>query len=156
MTGSVAPSLTPGERAYVVGIGALTRPQVAAAFGNGSGTFGTNGARVILDRPKVDPLAVSYLRGLGLSPSEIADWTAGMCSHEVKPTSCFAVFDRASAPTETVVSGGFDWTDAGIGAGATLGLLLLAIGLAFALVIISDGTRADLGTPSRRRGGCPR
>jgi hypothetical protein len=145
MTGSVAPWLTPAEREYVVGIGALTPTQIAAAFGSGSGTSGTNGPRVSLDRPKVDPLAVSYLRGRGLSPSEIADWTAGMCSHEVKPASCFAVFDRVSAPKETAVSGGFDWTDAGIGAGATLGLLLLAIGLAFTLVIIQRRHTGRLG-----------
>ena len=145
MTGSVAPWLTPAERQYVVGIGALTKAQMAAAFGSGHGTFGTNGTRVSLDRPKVDPLAVSYLRGLGLSPSEIADWTAGMCSHEVKPSSCFAVFDRVSAPKETVVSGDFDWTDAGIGAGATLGLLLLGIGLAFTLVVVQQRHAGRLG-----------
>ena len=91
---------------------------------------------------KVDPLAVSYLGSLGLSPGEITDWTVGVCSHEARPASCFAAFDRV-VPAQTVSSSGFDWADASIGAGATLGLLLLAIGLGFALVM--HGQRRQTG-----------
>ena len=32
----------------------------------------------------VDPLAVSYLRGQGLTPAEVTSWTTGDCSHETK------------------------------------------------------------------------
>ena len=43
--------------------------------------------------PDVDPLAVSYLTGYGLSPSEVGFWTLGACSHQVKARSCDAMFD---------------------------------------------------------------
>jgi hypothetical protein len=83
----------------------------------------------------VDPLAVSYLRSQGLTPSEVVDWTTGACSHEVKAASCFAVFDRNTSDVATAsTSTGFAWGDAGIGAAATLGIVLLAMGLGFTLI----------------------
>jgi len=81
-----------------------------------------------------DPLAVSMLTSMGLTPGEVNDWTVGVCSHEVRPASCFAAFQRPPAEVPSVTTGGFDWADAGIGAGATLGLVLLAVGLGFMLV----------------------
>src|SRR5215470_19151921 len=45
----------------------------------------------------VDPLAVSYLMGRGLSPSEVKSWTVGACSHASKPASCFSVLNGTSA-----------------------------------------------------------
>jgi hypothetical protein len=83
---------------------------------------------------KVDPLAVSYLRSRGLSPSEVKDWTVGACSHQVKPASCFAVFDRTGIQTQAATSGGFQWGDAGIGAGATGAIVLILAGVATFLV----------------------
>jgi hypothetical protein len=47
--------------------------------------------------PKVDPLAVGYLMGRGLSPSEVKSWTVGICSRANKPASCFAALDRTTA-----------------------------------------------------------
>jgi len=96
----------------------------------------TGGTIAVSTPPKVDPLAVSYLQSLGLTPSEIADWTTGACSHEVKAASCFAVFDRNSVPS-TTTSDGFAWGDAGIGAVATLGVILLVMGLGFTLIMRS-------------------
>jgi len=76
--------------------------------------------------PKVDPLAVSYLMGQGLSPSQVRSWTVGACSQQVKDASCFAMFpSQTAAPTQGVNSTGFQWDDAGIGAGFTLGIVLL-------------------------------
>ncbi len=37
--------------------------------------------------PKVDPLAVGYLIGQGLSPTEVTSWTTGACSHKAKAAS---------------------------------------------------------------------
>ena len=48
--------------------------------------------------PKVDPLAVSYLIGQGLSPSEVTSWTTGACSQQVKAASCYAMFKQTAAP----------------------------------------------------------
>ena len=50
--------------------------------------------------PKVDPLAVGYLMGLGLSPSEVQSWTTGACSQASKPASCFAALERTAAPAK--------------------------------------------------------
>ena len=47
--------------------------------------------------PKVDPLAVSYLIGQGLSPSEVTSWTTGACSQQVKAASCYAMFEQTAA-----------------------------------------------------------
>ena len=47
--------------------------------------------------PRVDPLAVGYLTGLGLSPAEVKSWTVGACSRANKPASCFAALDRTAA-----------------------------------------------------------
>ena len=92
-------------------------------------------------QPKVDPLAVSYVRGQGLSASQVRDWTVGACSHQAKPTGCYSAVERSAAPAEAVGSNGFDWADAGIGAGATLGMVLLLAGLGAALVISRQNRR---------------
>lgn len=96
--------------------------------------------------PKVDPLAVGYLMGRGLTPSEVRDWTTGACSHESKPASCFAALDRGSVAVSSATApssapAGFDWGDAGIGAGAGLGIALLLVGMGMAFVISRHNRR---------------
>jgi hypothetical protein len=113
----------PDDRAGVLGVGLATE------------------GHALRPQPKVDPLAVSWLTGQGLSPSEVRDWTVGACSNRVKPTRCYSAFatsagpERAAVPAQAGRSGGFHWGDAGIGAGATLGILLMlgALGAAFIL-----------------------
>jgi hypothetical protein len=92
--------------------------------------------------PKVDPLAVGYLIGQGLSPSEVTAWTTGICSHQAKDASCYAMF-RSAATSSTQVTGstGFQWGDAGIGAGFTLGIVLLIGGAAAGLFISRQNRR---------------
>jgi hypothetical protein len=92
--------------------------------------------------PKVDPLAVGYLIGYGLSPIQVTSWTTGACSHRAKAASCYAMFKPAwwsSATTSTTKhvtdSTGFQWGDAGIGAGLALGIVLLVGGAAAGLLI---------------------
>ncbi len=66
-----------------------------------------------------DPLAVSYLRNHGFP----------------------------QAPTQIVgTSAGFSWSDAGIGAGATLGLVLLLAGVGGALVITRQNRRRHVAS----------
>ena len=79
---------TPAQiRAWTVGAcSQASKP--AACFGP------SRGANLVDRSTKVDPLAVSYLTGRGLSPSEVRSWTVGACSHAVKAASCFAAFDR--------------------------------------------------------------
>ena len=79
-----------------------------------------------------------------MTSSEVADWTTGACSHDVKAASCYAVFDHSGTPAAST-SDGFAWGDAGIGAAATLGIVLLVMGLDFTLV-----------TRGRRQAGQPR
>jgi hypothetical protein len=88
------------------------------------------------DSSQVDPLAVSYLMGQGLSPSQVKSWTVGACSHQVKDASCYAMFPSQAAPTQVTSPRGFQWGDAGIGAGFALGIVLLA-GAAGAIVLTS-------------------
>jgi hypothetical protein len=85
--------------------------------------------------PKVDPLAVSYLMGQGLSPSQVQSWTVGACSRRVKDASCYAMLPSPAASMQVVPSAGFQWGDAGIGAGFTLGIVLLLGGAGAGLLI---------------------
>src|SRR5262245_53590530 len=48
--------------------------------------------------PKADPLAVGYLIGKGLSPSEVTSWTTGPCSYQAKAASCYAMLPWTTAP----------------------------------------------------------
>lgn len=100
----------------------------AACFGPSKGANLTNGGAV-----KVDPLAVSNLIGRGLSPSQVQSWTTGACSHANRDAACYAMFEPAAEPTVGYSSTGFSWSDAGIGAAATLGLVLLlgGVGIGF-------------------------
>ena len=63
------------------------------------GSTGWVPQRSTADRARtVDPLAVGYLIGQGLSPSEVTSWTTGACSHKVKARSCYAMLQRTVAP----------------------------------------------------------
>jgi hypothetical protein len=94
--------------------------------------------------PRVDPLAVSYLIGQGLSPSEVASWTTGACSQRVKDAACYAMFRPvASGSTQVTGSTGFQWGDAGIGAGFAAGIFLLLGGAGAALLIARQNRRHE-------------
>jgi hypothetical protein len=94
----------------------------------------------------------------------VRSWTVGACSQAVKAASCFAAFDRetpiatpagerivddywrdptpAAAPAGSIGrTGGFDWGDAGIGAGAALGIALLVGGTAAGLLLARQNRR---------------
>jgi hypothetical protein len=89
----------------------------------------------------VDPLAVGYLTGQGLSPSEVTSWTQGACSQPVKDAACFAMFRSPAVSTQISRSIGFQWGDAGIGAGFTLGALLLVGGVGAGLLVSRKNRR---------------
>jgi hypothetical protein len=99
----------------------------------------------------IDPLAVSVLRGLGWSASQVYDWTQGTCSYQDKPASCYLTPAEARLASERLaesmygsttipatptaaVAGGFNWGDAAIGAATTLGLVLILAGVGTLLV----------------------
>jgi hypothetical protein len=129
---------TPSQiHAWTVGV-CSHEAKPAACFGPSKGAVLTNGVT------KVDPFAVSYLTGLGLTSNEVTSWTVGACSHKAKDASCYAMLERASAtaaPTQFVRSIGFHWGDAGIGAGFTLGILLLLAGAAGVLISRQNRSR---------------
>lgn len=86
--------------------------------------------------PKVDPFAVSYLIGQGLTASQVTSWTVGACSHQTKAPACYAMLEPASTYSPQVAgSTGFQWGDAGIGAGFALGIVLLLAGAGAGLLI---------------------
>lgn len=103
--------------------------------------------RAVVSKP-IDPLAVSYLMGRGLSPSEIQAWTVGICSQAEKPAVCFAPFERTAATTtvatSVAASDGFNWGDAGIGAGAALGIALLLTGMGASLLVTRHNRRRQV------------
>ena len=95
----------------------------------------------------VDPLAVGLMAGYGLTPSEVLSWTAGACSHQVKNSSCYAMLDPtsvAAASTQVARSIGFQWDDAAIGAGATLGIVLLLGGAGAGLFLSRQNRRREV------------
>lgn len=60
----------------------------------------SRGANLTEAGATVDPLAVSYLLGQGLTPSEAASWTVGECSRKVKDASCYAMFGSPAATVD--------------------------------------------------------
>jgi DNA-binding transcriptional regulator YdaS (Cro superfamily) len=148
---------TPTPRVDPLAVGFLTglglSPSEVTSWTTGACSHQVKAAScyTILDRaststpaPRVDPLAVGHLIGLGLSPSEVASWTTGACSHEVKAASCYAMLESAAsgaAPTQVVRSTGFQWGDAGIGAGFAAGIILLVGGAAAGLFVSRHGRR---------------
>jgi hypothetical protein len=89
----------------------------------------------------------------GMSPQQIQEWSVGVCSYQDKPSSCYLTPKHAAAqsqaeavaigatrtasppaglPADTSVP--FSWSDAGIGAAATLGFILFLSGLGAALL----------------------
>ena len=109
--------------------------------------FGPSKGANLADAATVDALAVGWLIGHSLSPSEVKSWTVGACSHEVKAASCYAILDRAMTPAGSVQvtrSIGFQWGDAGIGAGATLGIIFLLGGAGAGLLISRQNRRRQM------------
>jgi hypothetical protein len=127
---------TPNQiHAWTVG-GCSHQVKPAACFGP------SKGASLTDDGATVDPFAVSYLMGQGLTPSEVRAWTVGACSQRVKASSCYAMFKPTATSSRNPANGstGFQWGDAGIGAGFTLGIILL-IGAAGAGLLIARQNR---------------
>jgi hypothetical protein len=92
---------------------------------------------------KVDPLAVGYLMRQGLTPGQIKSWTVGACSQQVRDALCFAMFPTRTATGQVAPANGFRWGDAGVGAGFTLGVLLVgAAGVAVFSSRRNGGRRA--------------
>jgi hypothetical protein len=128
---SSAPKVDPLAVGYLIGHG--LSPSEVSSWTTGACSHEVKAAHcyAMFQRttaPKTaDPLAVGYLIGKGLSPSQVTSWTTGACSQQVKAVSCYAMLDRtaAAAPTQVARSIGFQWGDAGIGAGFTLGIVLL-------------------------------
>jgi hypothetical protein len=92
----------------------------------------------------IDPLAVSYLQGQGFSPGQIK-----VLVGQADPLAVSYLRNNGfpQAPTQIVgASAGFDWADAGIGAGATLGLVLLLAGVGGALTISRQNRRRTVAS----------
>ena len=92
----------------------------------------------------IDPLAVSYLQNQGFSPGEIK-----VLVGQGDPLAVSYLRNRGfpQAPTQIVgTSAGFSWSDAGIGAGATLGLVLLLAGTGGALVVTRHNRRRHVAS----------
>jgi hypothetical protein len=92
----------------------------------------------------IDPLAVSYLQGQGFSPGEIKVLVG---QGDPLAVSYLRNHGFPQAPTQIVgTSAGFSWSDAGIGAGVTLGLVLLLAGVGGALVITRQNRRRHVAS----------
>jgi hypothetical protein len=92
----------------------------------------------------IDPLAVSYLQGQGFSPGEIK-----VLVGQGDPLAISYLRNRGfpQAPTQIVAtSAGFDWADASIGAGASIGVVLLLAGLAGVVMIARQNRRRNLAS----------
>jgi hypothetical protein len=155
-TRSNQPKVDPLAVGYLIGQGYT--PQQVEAWTVGpcsqatkpAACFGPSKGGNLVAPAKVDPLAVGYLAGRGLSPAEIQSWTVGACSHEVKDATCFAALDQATGTATPAVSisrtGGFHWSDAGIGAGAAVGIVLVLAGMTAGLMISRQNRRRVAST----------
>jgi hypothetical protein len=94
----------------------------------------------------MDPLAISYLRNLGMNQAQIEEWTIGVCAQADRPAVCTLPVSAATTAAPTRSSSGFEWADAGIGAGATLGLALLLAGVGGALAVSRHNRRRHVAS----------
>ena len=120
-------------------------PSLARLHEPGSTGWVPVSPRAQSSRKPVDPLAIGYLMGKGLSPSEVNSWTTGACSHQVKAASCSAMlpWTNAAGTSSKHLTGspGFQWADAGIGAGFTLGIVLILAAAGAGLLISRQNRR---------------
>ena len=148
---SSAPKVDPLAVGYLIGQG-LSRTEVTSwTTGACSHKAKAPSCYAMLDAARsaaaspiskpIDPFAVGYLTGQGLSPSEVTSWTQGACSQPVKDAACFAMFRSPAVSTQISRSIGFQWGDAGIGAGFTLGALLLVGGVGAGLLVSRKNRR---------------
>jgi hypothetical protein len=143
-----APKVDPLAVSYLIGQG-LSPSEVASWTTGACSQRAKPASCYAMFRPAavpkaVDPLAVSYLIGQGLSPSEVDSWTTGACSQRVKDAACYAMFRPvASGSTQVTGSTGFQWGDAGIGAGFAAGIFLLLGGAGAALLIARQNRRHE-------------
>ena len=141
---SSAPKVDPLAVGYLIGQG--LSPSEVTSWTTGACSHQVKAAscyamfRSAAVAPKIDPLAVGYLTGQGLTPSQVTSWTTGACSHQVKDAACYAMLHQTDTSTQVARSTGFQWGDAGIGAGFTLGILLL-LGAGAAGLLISRQNR---------------
>ncbi len=92
----------------------------------------------------IDPLAVSYLQNQGFSPGEIKVLVG---QGDPLGISYLRNDGFPQATTQIVgTSAGFSWSDAGIGAGATLGIVLVLAGLGGALAITRHNRRRHVAS----------
>ena len=145
---SARPTVDPLAVGYLMGMG-YTPNQIHAWTVGGcshqvkpTACFGpSRGANLTDDGATVDPFAVSYLMGQGLTPSQVRSWTVGACAQRVKAPSCYAMSkpaatsSAATSSRQVTRSTGFQWGDAVIGAGFTLGIVLLLGGAGAGLLI---------------------
>ena len=142
---SSAPKVDPLAVGYLIGLGLSPSEVTSWTTGGCSRQAKAASCYAMLDAARfaaaspvskpVDPLAVGYLTGQGLSPSEVTSWTQGACSQPVKDAACYAMFPSPAVSTQIGRSTGFQWGDAGIGAGFTLGIVLLLGGVGAGLII---------------------
>ena len=124
----------------VIGLAAVAVAAPIAQASTNSGSVGL--ARGILETQ------------FGFSPSQAADWTTGVCSYQVKPGACYLTRKQAAAQSQAEAiatgatriasppaavaaagtTGAFSWGDAGIGAAATLGAVMLLLGVGSVLL----------------------
>jgi hypothetical protein len=89
----------------------------------------------------IDPLAASYIRNNGFPQVGTTKAIDPLAASYLRNGG----FPQAPAQVVTA-SGGFDWADAGIGAGATLGLVLLVAGLGAALITTRHNRRRHVAS----------
>jgi hypothetical protein len=133
---------------------ALAATALGLAFAQGAIAGG--GSAGFLTPSQAQAAAVAEARALGvyrgMTAQQAYDWSVGVCSYADKPSSCYLTPAEAVAqsyalatamganripPSDTTVttaSIGFSWGDAGIGAAATLGFVLLFVGLGVTVV----------------------
>jgi len=141
-----APKVDPLAVGYLIGKGLSPSEVTSWTTGACSQQVKAASCYAMLKRtaaPKpIDPLAVGYLMGQGLTPDQVKSWTIGACSHRDRDAACYAMFKPvATVSTRVVRSSGFQWGDAGIGAGFTLGALLLIGGVGAGLLISRKSRR---------------
>ena len=100
-----------------------------------------NGFPQVAAKKAVDSLAASYIRNGGIPQAITTKSVDPLAASYLRNNG----FPQASTPVG-VTTGGFNWSDAGIGAAATLGAVLLLAGLGAGLGISRMNRRREIAS----------
>jgi len=119
--------------AIAIAVVALAAPASAAGYTDTPGQIDHRSPDAVDTARQVEEARQAQQNAAQISNLDDRREAPGYVDHR-SPDAADTRFVQTAEPATIVASGGFDWGDAGIGAGAVLGLLLIGLSVTFTVV----------------------